>query len=126
MKNRNAKPGSLSALRRFFYVQIWRRLKLASLILRAYIFNILVGLDLLANAIIGGDPGETISSRAGKGKLKGQPVHTFLAGVIDILFEMLFSQENHCVNAIQHDEGQGAISRVIDRYRQGKKQLWSL
>lgn len=126
MKNRNVKRTPLSACRRFFYVHIWRRLKLGGLILRAYVFNLLVGLDQFANAVIGGDPGETISSRAGKGKLKGQPVHTFLAGVIDILFEMLFSQENHCVKAIQHDEGQGAISRVIDRYRQGKKQLWSL
>lgn len=117
---------SQGAIRRFFYAQIWRRAKLLWLILRAYVFNVLVGIDLLANAIIGGDPGETISSRAGKGKIKGQPIHTLVSRVIDLIFEMLFSQQDHCVNSIQHDEGWGAISKVIDRYRQGKKQIWRL
>lgn len=53
-------------------------------------------------------------------------MHTFLSRVIDLLFEVLFSQKNHCVKAIQHDEGKGAISRVIDRYRAGEPQIWSL
>ena len=111
---------------RFFYVQIWRRLKLVWLLIRAYAFNLLVGIDTLANAVLGGDPGETISSRLGKGVLADKPVHSVLAGVVDLLFEILFSQEDHCLKSIQHDEGRGAISEVIDRYRQGKKQIWSL
>jgi hypothetical protein len=82
-----------SAAWRFFYVQIWRRLKLVWLILRAWLFNLLVGLD---------------------------------TRVVDGIFAVLFSQADHCVKSIQHDDGKGAISRVIDRYRAGKKQLWSL
>lgn len=31
-----------------------------------YIWNILIAIDQLGNAILGGDPDETISSRAGK------------------------------------------------------------
>lgn len=34
--------------------------------LRRYIFNLLIAIDQLANAIIFGDPDETISSRAAK------------------------------------------------------------
>mgnify|MGYP000232193139 CR=1 FL=1 len=103
-----------------------RKLRLVWLLLRAYAFNLFVSVDILANAIIGGDPGETVSSRAGKGKLKGQPVHTFLSRVIDLIFEMLFSQEDHCVNSVQHDEGKNAVSEVIDRYKAGEPQLWRL
>ena len=120
------KKDAKCAIGRFFYVQIWRRVKLAWLLLRAYAFNVLVAIDTLLNAVLGGDPGETVSSRLGKGKLKKQPVHTFLSRVVDLIFEMLFSQEDHCVKSIQHDEGKGAISDVIDRYREGKKQIWSL
>lgn len=116
----------VSAAWRFFYAQIWRRAKLAWLLFRAYLFNLLVGLDTLLNAVIGGDPGETVSSRLGKGKLKDQPVHTFWSRVVDAVFRALFSQADHCVASIQHDEGKGAISQVIDRYRAGKEQLWSL
>lgn len=115
-----------SAAWRFFYKQIWRRLKLAWLLIRAYAFNLFVAADILVNALIGGDPGETISSRAGKGKLKGQPVHTFASRIIDLLFEVLFNQQDHCVKSVQDDEGKNAISEVIDRYEAGKKQIWRL
>lgn len=115
-----------SAAWRFFYEQIWRRMKLVWLLFRAYLFNLFVAVDTLGNAILGGDPGETISSRLGKGTLADKPVHTILATLVDLIFEMLFSQKDHCVKSIQHDEGKGAISEVIDRYRAGKKQIWRL
>jgi len=115
-----------SAAWRFFYVQIWRRMKLVWLLIRAYAFNLFVAVDIVINAIIGGDPGETISSRMGKGKLKGQPVHTFISRVIDLLFEMLFREKDHCVSSIQNDEGKNAISEVVERYEAGKKNIWRL
>lgn len=34
--------------------------------MKKYLYNILIGIDQLANAILGGDPDETISSRLGK------------------------------------------------------------
>ena len=117
-------PITRSAAWRFFYVRIYRRLKFAWLLLRAYAFNLLVAGDTFLNTVIGGDPGETISSRMGKGKLKGQPVHAFLSRLIDAVFKVLFNESDHCINAIQHDEGKGAISEVIDRYRAGNKHLW--
>jgi len=111
---------------RFFYVQIWRRSKLAWLLVRAYAFNLLVAIDIVLNAVIGGDPGETISSRAGKGRRKDQPVHTFAANAIDTLFKAFFQEANHCETSIQQDEGKNAISEVIDRYQAGEKQIWRL
>ncbi len=115
-----------SAAWRFFYVQVWRRFKLVWLLVRAYAFNLFVAFDIFVNAMIGGDPGETISSRAGKGKMKGQPVHTFMSRVIDALFEALFSEKDHCVSSVQDDEGKNAISEVIDRYEAGEKHIWRL
>ena len=34
--------------------------------LKKYLWNILIGIDQLCNSILGGDPGETMSSRMGK------------------------------------------------------------
>lgn len=111
---------------RFFYAYLWRPSKLVLLIGRAYAFNLLVALDILLNTVAGGDPGETVSSRLGKGSAKRQPVHSALAFVVDLLFCVLFDELNHCTKSIQHDPGWGAISDVIDRYRRGEKQLWRL
>lgn len=112
-----------SATRRFFYA-CWRLVKLAWLILRAWLFNIAVAIDVLVNTVVGGSRYETISSRVGKGRNKGQPVHTVVANVVDLLFLVLFNDKDHCQNSIQHDRGGNAISEVIDRYRKGKKHIW--
>lgn len=110
-----------SAIGRFFYA-----CRLALTLLKVYAFNLFVGIDCLANAVIGGDPAETISSRLGKGKRARKPVHTFLSRGVDLLFEILFQQKNHCEWSIQHDEGKYALSEVIDRFRRGEPQLWRL
>lgn len=34
--------------------------------MKKYLYNILIGIDQLVNALLGGDPDETISSRLGK------------------------------------------------------------
>lgn len=99
-------------------------LKLIPLLLRAYILNVLIGLDLLGNAVFGGDPRETISSRLGKGKLAKKPVHTFFSYIVDFIFATFFNDKNHCVGAIEPYHGRGAISEVIDRWKAGEKKLW--
>lgn len=67
-------------------------------------FNVLVALDQLANTIFGGDPDETISSRAGKlnGKTKWA---TLLCKLLDYL------DPGHCPNSIEHDEGGKALGK---------------
>lgn len=101
-------------------------IKLLALIAKAYLFNIFVLVTTTINVITGGDPGETLSSRMGKGKLKGKPVHTLLSRVIDLAFEMIFDQRDHCVRSIQRDEGKHALSEVIERYQAKKGQSWKL
>lgn len=116
----------LTAVWRFFYVQIWRRLKLLWLIFRAWAFNNVYVLDLQLNTLFGGSRGETVSSRLGKGALKGKPVHSVLARLVDVVFKVAFNDRNHCFESIQRNIGENAISDVIERYREGKKQIWSL
>lgn len=70
--------------------------------LRQYILNILISLDQLVNVLIGGKPDETISSRAGKGRLEGSIFWTYAADFIDLLFYPL--EKNHCFNSIEWDE----------------------
>lgn len=77
--------------------------------MKAYIKNVLVGIDQLGNALIGGDPDETISSRVGKGQRGdyGRAIwyYTYLPRVlIDIIFYP-FDGPNHCQQSIEDDEG---------------------
>lgn len=44
----------------------WRYCKLVTACVRLWLFNFAIAIDQLGNALIGGDPQETISSRAGK------------------------------------------------------------
>lgn len=70
--------------------------------IKKYIHNILVSLDQFGNTILGGDPDETISSRVGKNYHD-----TFFETFINFLFQV--KTENHCVEAIETDEGSNAI-----------------
>lgn len=36
--------------------------------IKKYVWNVLIAIDQLGNALLGGDPDETISSRAGKSR----------------------------------------------------------
>ena len=70
-----------------------------------YVWNVLIGIDQLANAILFGDPDETISSRLGKRARSGKKdwVTRFLCWALDKI------DRNHCEDAIEEDEGNDAI-----------------
>ncbi len=83
-----------------------------------WIFNILVSIDQLGNAICGGDPDETISSRLGKIKVRNggkipwrRPISRLLDAGLDKI------DENHSIDAIEDDEGMNA---VLDRFRKAE------
>lgn len=70
--------------------------------LKQYIWNVLIAIDQLFNALFGGDPDETISSRVGKRVKSGDPdlVSEVLCEVLDAI------DENHCEESIEYDEGE--------------------
>jgi hypothetical protein len=70
--------------------------------IKKYIHNLLISLDQFGNAILGGDPDETISSRVGKNYH-----NTFLEKFINFIF--IVKTRNHCVEAIENDEGSNAV-----------------
>jgi hypothetical protein len=67
--------------------------------MKRYIWNFLIAIDQLANAILGGFPDETISSRMGKRARKGDKL-----GKIVCKFLNLFDK-GHCEKSIEEDEG---------------------
>lgn len=78
--------------------------------IRKWVLNILIGIDQLGNALVGGDPDETISSRLGKLKLKHGgtiPRTRPLSKIIDMGLNAI--DPNHSIDAIEHDEGENAI-----------------
>lgn len=66
--------------------------------LSRFVLQILVAVDQLANAILGGMADETLSARAHRMRAKGQPAWSWTAAAIDALF---FWQRNprHCERA---------------------------
>jgi hypothetical protein len=82
-------------------------------LVKKYILNVLVAIDQLASAIVGGDPDETISSRLGKASRGdyGRFQAYFwlpLMWLVDLVF-LPFDGPNHCVRRIEEDEGRNAI-----------------
>lgn len=78
--------------------------------MKKYFFNVLIGIDQLANAVFGGDPDETISSRLGKIKVThggAIPWYRPLAWLIDAMLEKI--DPNHSVDAIEDDEGKDQV-----------------
>ncbi len=71
--------------------------------MRKYLYNILIGIDQLTNAILGGDPDETISSRMGKHLAKRD---CLLCNLLCALLNKI--QPGHCLKAIEKDEGKNA------------------
>ena len=67
--------------------------------IKGYLFNVALGLDTLASALLGGMPGETMSGRAGTAQAQGKLRGRILAPIINFIMR----DSNHCKNAIQGD-----------------------
>lgn len=67
---------------------------------KRYLFNVALGLDLFASAVLGGIPGETLSGRAGTAQREGKLRGRIFAPIIDFLMR----NPNHCREAILGDE----------------------
>lgn len=81
-----------------------------------YVYNVLVALDQFGNAMLGGDPDETISGRLGKWQRGDygpgwRRAGKVLGGVIDAGAFLLVGQRNHCLESIADDEGKDDLLR---------------
>jgi hypothetical protein len=65
--------------------------------LKQYIYNLLIAVDQLINAVLLGDPDETISIRLGR-----VCPDSYIVIALDWVF---FWQTNHCHKSIEPDEG---------------------
>ncbi len=72
-------------------------------IFQKWSWNILISFDRTVNAIFGGDPEETISSRAGKARNADKVWGKALCPVLDWLDPL------HCISSIDMDEGDDAV-----------------
>ena len=72
-----------------------------------YVFNILIALDCLASAILAGQPGETMSGRAGSALLEGKTRGKIFAPIIDVFMHIVGAYptwRGHCVAAVAGDK----------------------
>lgn len=68
--------------------------------LSRYLWNLLIALDQLGNALTGGEPDETISSRCGKRLRAGKPCRVCRA----LCRWLAWLDPGHCAEAIEDDE----------------------
>lgn len=68
--------------------------------MKAYLFEVLIALDQLLNALLGGYADETISSRAEKARRRGRLWGCVLCRVLHVF------DPGHCENSLEADEGQ--------------------
>lgn len=78
-----------------------------------YILNVLVGIDQLANTIVGGDPDETLSSRFYKWRLEPKDSFRYKAGHFMCRLLHWFDKD-HCDKVVELDEGKDAVIRRIN------------
>jgi hypothetical protein len=69
--------------------------------MKQYFWNLLIWIDQGVNTVTGGDPDETVSSRAGKYAARGRG--WFPCQLCKVLN---WIQKDHCKNSIEHDRGQ--------------------
>lgn len=76
---------------------------------RQYFFNILIGLDQLANVVFFlGDPDETVSSHIGRVKIAGGiPRRRFVMRALDWFLET--TDADHSIEAIEPEGADGLI-----------------
>lgn len=74
--------------------------------MKHYILNLLVAIDQLGNAICGGDPDETISSRLAKLNRRGNKVGVVGCKILDKF------EKGHCERVIERDEGKDQIFKI--------------
>lgn len=65
-----------------------------------YLYNLLLAIDQLVNAILGGYCDETISSRIGKRVVRND---SWLCNLLCKLLNLI--EKDHCIKAIEKDEG---------------------
>jgi len=72
--------------------------------MRTYLVNVLIAIDQLGNALLGGNPDETISSVVGRKAIKNIWWALLAERFINALFYLLIEEVNHCRNRIEYDE----------------------
>ena len=78
---------------------------------RKYVWNILIAIDQLFNAALGGDPDETISSRLGKwattGYYKARDSRLVVWAIANWVVNKF--ESNHFEKSIEPDEGKDSV-----------------
>jgi hypothetical protein len=71
-----------------------------------YLYNLALSADQFANAVLLGDPDESISGRCGRAMASGKPKVFVvpLSKFIDFIFLIIFREKDHVKNAIEPEE----------------------
>lgn len=80
---------------------------------RLYLWQVLIALDQLANAVLGGYPDETLSARAWRKAQAGQWFWRLLRRLIDGLFRLTGQGPGHCRASYENEQRGGHRPREL-------------
>lgn len=83
--------------------------------MKKYLLNILIAFDQLLNTFLRGMPDETMSSRAHRMRVRGQPVWGWTADVIDFFAWYIFRDKDHCRTSYESEYNRTQLSLRMDK-----------
>lgn len=70
-------------------------------LLKQFVYNVGLSLSQLVSCLLGGDPDESICSRAARGSIAGYP---FAKRIMEPLLNWIMGSADHCRNSMEPDE----------------------
>jgi hypothetical protein len=72
-------------------------------------YNVLLGVDLFINAVMMGDPRETISSRLGKWQQGSHWTRRQIADVLCPITSVIMAEYDHCQKSVDREHGRDSV-----------------
>lgn len=85
--------------------------------IKQYFWNLFVAIDQLLNAILLGDPDETVSSRFGKWMSTAEKGSFKWRIAMFVCMMLNWLDKNHCIETIENDEGKDDLLREFLKKR---------
>lgn len=81
--------------------------------IRRWLYAVFLAADLLASALTGGAPWQTISARLAKARVGGSPIGGACCRAVDWVVLKVFHERNHCEAAFTAYEARLMVARKV-------------
>ena len=84
--------------------------------IKLYFFRVAIAVDQLGNALLNGEPDETLSSRAYRADQDNKILGKIFRPIIDFIFKHVFNDPDHCYQSYLSETEQKQLPKNFYRY----------